>query len=127
MSMAVTQEVIITCATDSSINVYSVVTESNVALLKGHDSVVRGVQVDAARNRVVSSGDDKMCAVYDFTNALAQNRETKIRAYVKPLYCLKGPKGAITDMVLQHDASGQKWLRVAAICNDKTSHYWTMK
>eukprot|EP01006_Ploeotia_vitrea_P050742 TRINITY_DN67491_c9_g3_i1.p1 TRINITY_DN67491_c9_g3~~TRINITY_DN67491_c9_g3_i1.p1 ORF type:complete len:569 (-),score=49.77 TRINITY_DN67491_c9_g3_i1:173-1639(-) len=124
--MDISNDIVVTGSSDGMLNVYNTATESNMALLKGHDSVVRNIALDASRQRLVSSSDDKTCCVWDLAEAAKLNEDSGIRSYCFPLYQLKGPKAAIILMTLQKNAEG-KWQRVVAVGNDKTVHYWNMR
>eukprot|EP01012_Entosiphon_sulcatum_P063461 TRINITY_DN9092_c0_g1_i1.p1 TRINITY_DN9092_c0_g1~~TRINITY_DN9092_c0_g1_i1.p1 ORF type:complete len:563 (+),score=84.74 TRINITY_DN9092_c0_g1_i1:54-1742(+) len=118
-------DLIVTASSDGTANVFSTATDSSVAVLKGHESVVRKAILDSGALRVITGSDDRTCAVWELSAAIRLNRQDGVRSTVSPHYVLRGPKAAVTEVTALLGPSG-KPSHIVALANDRTVQYWVM-
>jgi|Transcript_2082 WD40 repeat protein len=138
--MVCDDDLIFTGSSDAAIHIFSTSTEMLVAVLKGHESIVRRLHFDVERRRLISSSDDKVCGVYDLRSTLQTQQRSSTPTsqphlrpriarglvHVTPTYQLRGPKSAIIDCVML-SSNMQNWDCCMGVTNDKAIHLWYFK
>eukprot|EP00754_Rhynchopus_humris_P042223 Rhum_TRINITY_DN25856_c0_g1::Rhum_TRINITY_DN25856_c0_g1_i1::g.182906::m.182906 len=99
------------------------VTETVVAVLKGHEGSIRQVVYDDVRQRCITGSDDKTCGMYDLSPVnFGQGGGSPME--LQPHYLLKGPKHPVSDIALIREDDG-KWHSLYAIVKDRAVFHWT--